>query len=168
MESEPLSSFKISREAKKKLKDKEYLKRQLAKGKTARQILGVSHASMVEFYEAAFHLFENERYEDAANAFLFLITLDPHNGDYWLGLGMSAQQEGHINEAIDSYELAAYYQPDNPVPYFYLVKCFFLIKDRASALEALNLAVEYASDYEEWSELKEHALEAKSLLHKKN
>jgi type III secretion system low calcium response chaperone LcrH/SycD len=164
---EPLSSFKISKEARKRLKDKDYLKKQLAKGKTAQQILGVSTESMQEFYEAAYHLFNKGRFEDAGNAFLFLVTLDPHNFEYWLGLGASAQMMDHIDEAIDAYEMAAYYRIESPLPYFYLARCFYLKRDYISALEALHLAIEYSDDFEEFADLKKQALEIRAMLLKK-
>jgi hypothetical protein len=63
--------------------------------------------------------------------------------------------------------MAAYYNLDSPVPYFYLAKCFFLQKDRLSALDALNLAIEYSEDLEEYHELRDQALEVRKILVKR-
>ena len=52
------------------------------------------------------------------------------------------------------------------MPYFYLAKCFFAVHDRANADMALDLALEYAADYEEYAELKRQAKQAKALLSK--
>src|ERR1700728_2512971 len=120
-----LSEFKLSKKVKEKLKDKAYLKREFAKGKSGQEILGFSDETMAKFYRAALQLFEHQHHKDAANAFLFLVTLNPFNHDYWLGLGMSTQMSGDFESAIDAYEMAAIYDMDNPVPYFYLAKCLF-------------------------------------------
>lgn len=159
-----LSDFKLSKKAKTKLKDKKKLQKELAAGKTAQEIMGFSDEVMAKFYRAAYRLFENRHYSDAANAFLFLVTLNPYQHDYWLGLGMSTQLNGDYELAIDSYEMAAVCRLDSPVPYFYLAKCLFSMHDRESALQALDLAIDYSGDSLQFQELKEQAEAAKKLL----
>lgn len=159
-----LSEFRLSKEAKEKLKDKKRLKEELAEGKTAQEIMGFSNETMAKFYRAAYFLFEHKRYHDSGNAFLFLATLNPHNHEYWLGLGMSTQMCQDYEAAIDAYELAALCDIVSPVPYFYLAKCLFAIHDRESALQALDLAIETANDLEEYAELKQQAEKAKEIL----
>lgn len=161
-----LDEFKLSKKAKSRLKDKEWLKKELAKGKTPQEILEFSDEVMAKFYQAAYRLFEHKRYTDAANAFLFLVTLNTHNHDYWLGLGMSTQMNGDYESAIDAYEMAAATDISSPVPYFYLAKCLFAMHDRTSALQALELALDCAGDNEEYAELRKQAIAAKALLEK--
>ena len=159
-----LGEFKISKKVREKIKDKEWLKKQFAAGKTAQQVLGFTDQAMTKFYRAAYHLFEHRRHLDAANAFLFLVTLNPHNHDYWLGLGMSTQMCGDYEAAIDAYEMAAMTDIESPIPYFYLAKCLFAVHDRESALQALDLALEYADDKDEFAELRQQAKTARLLL----
>jgi type III secretion system low calcium response chaperone LcrH/SycD len=159
-----LSEFRLSEKAKKKLKDKKLLKKELAEGKTAQEIIGFSNETMSKFYQAAYLLFEHKRYHDAANAFLFLATLNPHLHDYWLGLGMATQMCHEYESAIDAYELAALTDLSSPVPYFYLAKCLFAIHDRESALQALDLAIETSDDLQEFADLKRQAQKAREIL----
>lgn len=161
---ENFSEFQLSAVAKQKLKNKKLLQQELANGKTAQEILEFSDETMGKFFRAAYVLFEHQRYQDAANAFLFLATLNPHHHEYWLGLGMATQMNRDYESAIDAYELSAICDISSPVPYFYLAKCLFAIHDRESALQALNLAIETAGDIEEFSELKIQAEQAKELL----
>jgi len=163
-----LEEFKLSRQAKAKLKDRDLLRKELAEGKTAQEIVGLTDSSMAKFYKAAYELFEYKRYKEAAHAFLFLATLNPHIHDYWLGLGMATQMQQDYEAAIDAYELAALCSIANPVPYFYLAKCLFAIHDRDSALQALDLAIETADELEEYADLKIQAQEAKRILLKNN
>jgi type III secretion system low calcium response chaperone LcrH/SycD len=156
--------FYLSDAIKKKLKDKLLIKQELAMGKTPQEIIGFSDHMMATLYGIAYSLFEHKQYTDAANAFLFLATLNPHNHDYWLGLGMSTQMCHQYEAAIDAYELAAIADLSSPVPYFYLAKCLFAIHDRLSALQALDLAIDAANDLEEYAELKEQAQAARLLL----
>lgn len=159
-----LSEFQLSEKAKAKLKDKKLLKKELAEGKTAQEIMGFSDETMAKFYKAAYLLFEHKRYQDAGNAFLFLATLNPHHHEYWLGLGMATQLCQDYEAAIDAYELAALCDIASPIPYFYLAKCLFAIHDRESALQALNLAIETADDIDEYADLKRQAELAKEIL----
>jgi type III secretion system low calcium response chaperone LcrH/SycD len=159
-----LNEFRLSAKAKAKLKNKKLLKEEFAAGKTAQEIMEFSNETMSKFYQAAYLLFEHKRYTDAANAFLFLATLNPHNHDYWLGLGMATQMSQEYEAAIDAYELAAICDISSPVPYFYLAKCLFAIHDRESALQALDLAIETANELEEYTELKRQAEVAKDML----
>lgn len=159
-----IGEFKISKKVRERLKDRDWLRMQLAKGKTAQQILEFSDETMAKFYAAAYRLFEHRHYVDAANAFLFLVTLNAYNHDYWLGLGMATQMTGDFEAAIDAYEMAAVCELDNPIPYFYLAKCLFAMHERDSALEALDLALEYSSDRAEYRQLKREAQAARVLL----
>jgi type III secretion system low calcium response chaperone LcrH/SycD len=159
-----LGEFKISKRVKEKLKDRKWLKAELAKGISAQQILEFSDETMAKFYGAAYKLFEHRHYTDAANAFLFLVTLNPYNHEYWLGLGMATQMTADFEAAIDAYEMAAICELDNPIPYFYLAKCLFSMHERDSALEALDLALEYASEKPEYAQLRREAQAARVLL----
>lgn len=161
-----MEKFTFSKKAKEKLRDKNFLRDELAKGKTPQDIMEVSDEVMANLYNAAFQLFESHEYADAANAFLFLISLNPHKYHYWLGLGMATQMSGNFEAAIDSYEMAAIYEVESPTPYFYLAKCLYAMHERQSAMQALEIALQYADDIPEYQELKAQALEAMDLLQK--
>jgi type III secretion system low calcium response chaperone LcrH/SycD len=164
MKKEDLNEFKVSKKVKTKLKNKTLLKKQLAEGKTAQEIMEFSDKTMFKFYQAAYHLMEHRRYTDASNAFLFLVTLNPYHPDYWLGLGMTAQLTQDYETAIDAYEMAAACQLENPTPYFYLAKCLFAMHDRKSAMLALDLAIDYAAFDERFADIKHEAEKAKEIL----
>ncbi len=68
---EGLNEFELSAKIKKKLRDKKQLKKELAEGKTAQEIIEFSDVTMAKFYGAAYQLFEHRRYQDARNAFFF-------------------------------------------------------------------------------------------------
>lgn len=164
MVDDDIGEFKLSKKVKARLKNKKLLQKQLAEGKSAQEILDFSDETMAKFYGAAYRLFEHHRYQEAGKAFLFLVTLNPYNHDYWVGLGMCAQLTKEFEAAIDAYEMAAICRIDSPVPYFYLAKCLFSLHDRDSALQALDLAIDYAENHPEYSDLKAQAEAAKVLL----
>lgn len=156
--------FDIPKTVLKITQDKEKLKTLLSNGKLPQEILEFSDATMNKFYVAACRIFENKRYVDSVNAFLFLVTMNPFHYDYWIGLGAAKQHCNEYEEAIDAYEMAAICQLDNPLPYFHLAKCLFAMHDRESALQAIDLAIEYASENSGYDEIRWQALAAKALL----
>jgi type III secretion system low calcium response chaperone LcrH/SycD len=158
------NEFKISKKAKEKLKNRTLLRRELAAGRSPQEIIGFSDAAMGEFYRSACELLEHGHYMDAANAFLFLATLNAYQHDYWLGLGMATQLYGDFDGAINAYELAAICDVDNPIPYFYLAKCLFSTHDRESAREALEVTITCAGTHPHYQELKKQAIAALKLL----
>ena len=164
MQSNDANEFEIPEEIRKKISNQKWLKKQFIEGKNAQQILGFSDETMDKLYMAAYRLFQNKKYLDAANAFFFLVTLNPYHYDYWLGLGAATQRCEDYEGAVDAYEMAAICQLDNPIPYFHLAKCLFAMHDRESALQAIDLALEYAEDSSDYAEIYQQARTAKALL----
>lgn len=160
------AELNISEAVKKKLKNKRLLQKEFAQGKSAQEIIGFSSHIMSKLYAAANHLFEKRHFEEAGDAFFFLITLNTYNSDYWLGFGMATQMCGDFDLAMDAYEMASICSIENPIPYFYLAKCLFALHDRESAKQALQLAIDYSGENPKFLELKGQAIEAKKYLKK--
>lgn len=158
------SEFKIPNSVIKQLRDGSLSKKLSEEQLSVQDAIGYSDATMAKFYAAAHHLFLTKQYADAADAFLFLVGLNPAIADYWLGLGMASQMTQDFDGAIDCYELAAMCELDNPVPYLYLGKCLFALHERDSALAAFQLAIDYAANRSEFRELKKAATKGRDLL----
>lgn len=124
----------------------------------------ISAEMYASLYNKALKLFQKESYNDALHAFCFLAFLNQQNHDVWLGFGMSLQMCKRYEAATIAYELAALYDLENPVSYFYLAKCLFAIHDHQAALEALEIAIEYAKGKDEYTGLLEQACAAKTSL----
>ncbi|MFQ5730114.1 MAG: CesD/SycD/LcrH family type III secretion system chaperone, partial [Waddliaceae bacterium] len=81
---ENMEEYKIPEEAIEKLKDPEVIRRQIEEGKTFQEIIGYSVDTMEKFYQGAYNLFQQQEYRKAADAFVFLTTLNPYVHNYWL------------------------------------------------------------------------------------
>jgi type III secretion system low calcium response chaperone LcrH/SycD len=158
------SSKNISTKIQRKLKNLNKIREELSSGKTGQEVLEMSDLEMLELYVGAKALFDHQKYLDSANAFLFLVTLNPQNHQYWMGLGTGLQMCGEVDGALQAYEMASLLQINDPTPYFYLAKCLLEMKDREATLQALDIAIESCSDHLEFQELKQQAIEAKELL----
>jgi hypothetical protein len=77
---------------------------------------------------------------------------------------MSVQMCGDYEAGIDAYEMAAFIEVENPISYFYLSKCFFATHDRENAKQALQMAIEYAGDSDQYAALKQQAQAALTMV----
>ena len=161
---ENLEEFSIPEDALERLRDPEVLRQYVDEGKTFQEIIGYEEQTMVKFYGAARHIFEKGRYYDAANAFTFLTTLNPYVHEYWLGLGMSEQMIEEYESALVAYAMATMTDMGNPIAHYHTGTCYYRLGDNASAIIALELAIEQAAEVEEHAEIKKASEEALTRL----
>lgn len=156
--------FVVARSVAEKLRDREWVDKQLELGRKGRELFAWGEESVVVGRQIAHSLMEQGKYVEAEDALLFLVTIDPDNQELWLAMGIAAQYQGTFERAIDAYEVAAMCGLENPMPYWYLAKCFFALHERDHALQAVELALEVAAGREEYRSLIEEAEEAKKWL----
>ncbi len=94
----------------------------------------------------AYRLLKEERFDEAADCFLFLTAINPKDYLLWLGLGIAEHKLAHYEEAYDAYEMAAACELDAPLPYYYMAKCCFALHDRVAANRAIHIASELSTE----------------------
>jgi len=162
-----LEEFKIPEEAVEKLQDPEVLQEHLAEGRTFQEILEYSDETMEKFYHAAYNLFQNGLYHEAADAFVFLTTLNPYVHNFWLGLGMSEQRNEDYEAALVAYGMATMTDMDSPVPHYHSGHCYYLMGEYDTSVSVLDITIELCADAEEHASLKKDALTAKERVQKR-
>ena len=164
---EPHHDFQIPQEAFERLKDPLHIKKLVDEGKTLQEILGYSIETMDKFYEAAHSLFQKQQYEEAADAFVFLTTLNPKVHNYWLGLGMSEQLIEEYDAALMAYGMAILTNMENPLPHYHSASCYQALHDKNSAIISLELALRQAHGREEYALVREKSESALNQLNNK-
>ncbi len=106
-------------------------------------------------YAAAYHAYENGKYEDAINFFRYLTGCAPTNKDYWMGLGAAQQMAKKFQEAIYSYGAAALIHRESPQVHLHAADCFFALGQIENGLQALESA-EIAIGKKEEPAIKRH------------
>lgn len=154
-----MDEFHIPKDALKKLKNTEYLRKELSEGKSLKEIIGYSESVMEKFYAAAYRLFQMKEYTKSADAFLFLTTLDPYVYNFWLGLGMSEQLKEDYENALVAYSMAILLDAHNPLPHFHSATCYQKTDNVQDTRASLELAIEYAGDQAEFMEIKKKSQE---------
>lgn len=161
---ENIERFKIPQEAVDKLRDPDVIRRYVAEGKTFQEIIGYSPEIMEEFYGLAYRLYSNQQYEDAADAFVFLTTLNPYVHNFWLGLGMAEQKREEYEGALIAYGMAGMTDPSNPISLFHSSHCYHLMGEYQSALDMMDRLIKQCGDQEEHAKLKADAAKARSQI----
>lgn len=161
-----LEEFKIPDEAVERLKDPEVIRSQIEDGKTFQEVLGYSAMQMEKFYQVGYNLFQQQEYNKATEAFVFLTTMNPYIFQYWLGLGMSEQMIGNYQGALLAYSMAIMNNVEDPKAHYYSAACYRSLNDKTSALQSLLLTIRLAEEKEEHKNLYNYAVEAKEAIEK--
>jgi type III secretion system low calcium response chaperone LcrH/SycD len=156
-EMENAEEYKIPKEAIERLKDPEVLKRQMKEGKTFQEIIGYSHDAMEKFYSIAHGLFQRQEYDRAADAFVFLTTLNPYVHNYWLGLGMSEQLNGGFQGALLAYAMAILTNPENPAAHYQSASCYRALNDSRNAILSFEMAARCCGTLDEFAAMRSQA-----------
>jgi len=117
------------------------------------------NSSLESYYHTARSVFEEERYKDAADAFLLLTFLNPSSHSFWMGLASSEQMASRANDALKAYAMAALLDVTDPYPHFYSAQCYADLADRENMLDSLALSIEIAKEQDEHAVLKQEAEE---------
>lgn len=119
-----------------KIKDKNFLK-----SEPLQATLGLKEETMQQMYTIAYNLHQARDEQKARALFRFLSFLNPHNVDYWMGLGTCLFIEGRIVEAQSVFEIARVINPENPEPYFFIARCNHMLGNLDNALRVCRDAI---------------------------
>lgn len=140
------------------------LKREMLKGRTAREVLELPADEMESIYSLAYQKYRHGEYQKAVDLFRYLMVLDSACFKYILGLAASLHRLEEYQGAANHYLLASFYEPSNPIPYFHGAECYLRLGNTTMAKNGLTLAMTTAGDQEEFRLLKERAALIKSTL----
>lgn len=116
------------------------------KKKTPAEVFNFSKEAVHEFYQTSRSLFEQKRFQDALNAFTFLVYLNPNCSTYWFGLGMSAQMEHEWTQALQCYIIVRKFEPLNMKNWVFMCRCYKELGDLESAELAIEDAIQIFSE----------------------
>lgn len=163
-----IEDFLISNEALVQMRDEEVLTEYFEEGKPLQELFGFSNEATAEFYEVANQLLEDDRYEDAVKAFVFLTTINPYISEFWSGLGLAKQKCNLFDEALFAFSVAFRLEERDILPYLLAVHCCVDAKELDRALEIIDEAEAYAEEHhgeEEMDQFKQDAQAAREFVY---
>lgn len=156
-----IKDFLISDEALKKMRDEDVLFEYFEEGKPLQELFGFSNDATAEFYWIAKQFLEDERYEDAVKAFVFLTTINPYISEFWSGLGLAKQKCNLFDEALFAHSVAFRLEGRDISPYILAVHCCVDAKEFDRALEIIDEAEAYAEEHRDEAEIDQFKKDAK-------
>lgn len=132
-----------------KYQDPELLLEEVEKEGLLRDILDISEEDMKGFYSTAKTLFDENNYQDAADAFMALVTLDGMVPQYWLGLGASELYRREYASAQECLAMAANFDFDDPLLHIYAAELGIKTNDKELVSESLDIVEEIIGDKKE-------------------
>ena len=136
------------------LEDRQNFIDELARDKSLQDIAGISNASLEKMYKAAKYLFDQQRFEEAADAFGFLTMLNSQKFAFWLGLGNSEFQLKKYKAALWAYAFVCRVNPADYYSHIFSCRCYEALDELENAMNALELALYVLEDIPENKELK--------------
>lgn len=145
-----VNKIKLSELVKKEVfeEHKEELATYFSKGGTWQMLLGYDDSVMNGYYQKAYDLYQEAKYEEAVSAFSYLTMLNPYNYTYWMGLGQAKEQNGQLEESLVSFTAAEAIDPEHPLPHLHLANAFEKLGLKDNAIKHLERAVKTANRQE--------------------
>jgi type III secretion system low calcium response chaperone LcrH/SycD len=137
---------------------KDIVKRVKEEGAFPKDALGLSDSMVEGIYGQAYRLYNTGKYQDAGQLFRLLVLINSMEAKYSMGLAACFHMSKDYDRAVEAYALNSIIDPDSPIPHFHSSDCYLQMKDKVSALIALEMAVKRAGDKPEYHVLKDRAL----------
>lgn len=126
----------------------------IAKGGSLQQYADVSDATMDKLYYAAKYLYEKQLYDDAADAFYFLLGLNAEFTTFWLGLANAEFHRQRYKEALLAYDNAIQAESYNPLVHIAISQCYEALGDQDKAINTLEVGLAAAEANQEYANCK--------------
>lgn len=152
-----------------KLDDPEWCDKNRDKSDYFKELYGISDEVLDAYYNAALKLMYDNRWEEAVDAFTFLIYLSSTIQRFWMGLGISLQTLKKFTEALQVYQVAEVLDPLDPFVHANSFQCCMALGDVELGKEYLRLALEYCDQSrDEYSELRGQLENDSKLLNQRS
>lgn len=142
----------------------DFISRHLQGQVSLRRVLGFSDRTMQRCYTCGYELLKHKRFDEAADFFWLLSSLDSFISVYWLGLGIAEQHREHWKQALYAYTMATIADETNPLPQYRSAQCYAALGDTVLAVNALDLAIAQCGDDPKYATLREQAVAWKETL----
>lgn len=136
----------------------------IEEGKSLQEFAEISTITMDRLYMAAKRIYDRKSFTEAADAFYFLIGLNPQVYVFWLGLANSECNSNKFNDALTAYDVVAEATPHDASVYVAISQCYEALGQQENALKALDQALLAAQENQEFNDLKAKLEEEKLRL----
>lgn len=113
----------------------------ILQGGTLGQVMEVEADEYEALYAVAHAALQAARYQEAADTFGMLVSLNPYQTRFLQAYATALQMLGRYEDAIVYFSLASMLDLDDPRPFFHIAQCMLARRMPEQALEALDQAL---------------------------
>ncbi len=106
------------------------------------EIFPVSDATLAHFYQCGSRLHQQANYQEAADVFFIVTTLDYRRHNAWLALGLAEKMLARWEVALVAFSMAALTNMENPISFLHSAECYIALGEKADAEAALQTAAD--------------------------
>lgn len=117
-------------------------------------------------YAFGYHQYQQARYREAAETFLYLVMYSPVDSKNLMALAACCQAESDFEKAIPLYQLCFVLTPADPYLHFYTAECLLRLGRKQEALQELKSTIALSQGAEQFSPLLNKASGMAELLEK--
>lgn len=129
--------------------------KELQKGKSLQDILGLSNYLLEEIYTMAYSFYSQGKYKEAVSLFQILVTSKPDSYKYNLGLSSCYHELNMFQEAAFGFFLTFNLEPTNPIPTYYIADSFMKANMPEESSEFIDVTLALCDKKPEYNMLKE-------------
>lgn len=126
-----------------KLKNLDTLEVDLEHPPSPQEFLALSGSDMETLSNLASEALDEKKYTDSLGMFIFLVILEPHNFEFFLGAALSCFFAGDIQEAEKYYAMALNTGPKSAKTHLYAADFYFCQGQKGKARDHLEQAICY-------------------------
>lgn len=126
-------------------------------GMLVKDAMGLNDTVVEGIYAQAYRLYNTGKYIEASHLFRMLVTMNPMESKYTLGLAACFHMLKEYRNAVQAYTICSLIDPENPVPHYHASDCYIQMKDPLSAIVALEMTIKRAGDKKEYAAIKDRA-----------
>jgi tetratricopeptide (TPR) repeat protein len=154
----------ISQKIRKQMLDGTFDTSQEANQKSIQERFDLSWKFIDRVYSFAEQLMDEGKYQEAEGVFNLLIFFHPYVVEYWQRKAAALFGGKNFEEALNHYVYSLLFEPENPVTFFEMARCYFQLREVESCLASLEICLKYCDQDTRYSDLKFEATTVQQAL----
>jgi tetratricopeptide (TPR) repeat protein len=110
------------------------------------EVFPVSDATIERFYQCGCRLHQDARYQEAADVFFVISTIDYRRHNAWLALGLAEKALASWEPALTAFSMAALTNIQDPLSFIHSAECYIALGEKVDAEDCIQAALELLSN----------------------
>lgn len=136
----------------------------IAKGGNLQEFAAVSDATIDKLYQSAKRIYDKQLFDDAADAFYFLVGLNAEISAFWLGLANAEFNRKSYKEALAAFDNVVQAPAYDPSVHLAISQCYKALGKNDKAISTLDMGIAAAEENQEYAHCKPSLEEEKLRL----